>query len=207
MATKKVAQSKAEKITAAVAADKAKTKIAAAQVYNDIMLDLETLSTDTDGAIVSIGAVRFNENSIDDNSFYRVITIQSNIDEGRTISGSTLKWWLSQDAKAKAMFQDETAVSLGQALDEFRDWVGADAKTARVWGNGADFDNAMVKHAYANQGAPWEFYNSRCFRTIKELPAAKKVPKPANAGAHNALFDAYAQAQHLQLIWAAGVGK
>ena len=203
MATKKAAPSKGDLI----AAGKNKAAAAIVHAYGDIMVDLETLSTDTDGAIVSIGAVRFNETSISDSSFYRVITIQSNIDEGRTISGNTLKWWLSQDAKAKAMFQDESAVSLEQALDEFRAWVGADAKTVRMWGNGADFDCAMIKHAYGNQGAPWEFYNSRCFRTIKELPAAKKVPKPKNDGAHNALFDALAQAQHLQAIWAAGVGR
>lgn len=193
-----------QKPIAEVLASKSRFKV---ERYDDIMLDNETLGTDVDSVILSIGAVRFNETSIADEAFYRVITIQSNLDEGRTIMPSTLRWWLDQDARAKAVLDDPNQIPLGQALDEFREWIGNDCKTIKMWGNGADFDCAMIKHAYGRQAAPWQFYNTRCFRTVKELPAAKLIPKPANTLAHNALADAIAQATHLQAIWAAGVGK
>ena len=173
----------------------------------DIMIDLETLHTETQGVILSIGACRFNDLDIDNEGFYRAITIQSNLDEGRTISPSTLRWWLDQTDKAKAVLDDPKAIPLGQALDELRDWIGPRWEGVRVWGNGADFDIAMVKHAYGQQQTPWKFWNVRCFRTIKNMESAKSVPAPVNAGAHNALFDAIAQAQHLQAMWKAGVGK
>lgn len=172
--------------------------------FDDIMIDLETLSTDVDGCILSIGACKFNADEIGNNGFYRAITLQSNLDEHRTISPSTLLWWLGQTEKAKAVLTDAAAVPLGQALDELREWIGPNWDQKRVYGNGADFDISMVKHAYNRQDTPWLFYNVRCFRTIKSSDAAKRVPKPVNAGAHNALWDAVAQAQHLQAIWKAG---
>lgn len=193
--------------TAMDAATPKKTRI----VMDDVMLDLETLDTAVTAAILSIGACRFNETEIDGEGFYRAITIQSNIDEHRTISGNTLAWWVGQGEKAKRVFADPAAVPLGQALDELRAWLGTpvEAKNKRVYGNGSNFDISILDHAYAagGQTSPWEFYNVRCFRTLKSLPSARNVPKPENVLAHNALFDAIAQAQHLQALWAAGVGK
>lgn len=177
--------------------------------FDHIMLDLETLDTAVHGVILSIGAVKFNEQTISDEAFYRVVTIDSNLSEGRTISPSTLRWWLDQSDKAKAVFDAPNKVTLDLALAEFRTWGGDPLEWDhnKVWGNGSDFDCAMIAHAYGQQGAPWKFYNTRCFRTIKSMASAKAVPKPENQGVHNALFDALAQAQHLQAIWAAGIGK
>ena len=59
--------------------------------FDHVMIDLETLDTLPHAVILSIGAVKFNEKNIDDGAFYRVITIQSNLDEHRTISPSTLR--------------------------------------------------------------------------------------------------------------------
>jgi len=177
--------------------------------FDHVMIDLETLDTLSHGVILSIGAVKFNEKNIDDAAFYRVVTVQSNLDEHRTISESTLRWWMDQDAQAKAVFSHKERVPLGDALDELRAWGGSplDWEHTQVWGNGSDFDCAMLAHAYGQQGTPWKFWNVRCFRTIKSMPSAKAVPKPANPAAHNALADALFQAKHLQAIWAAGIGK
>lgn len=170
-------------------------------VGDDIMIDLETLSTDVDGVILSIGACRFNIDQVDDAGFYRTITIDSNLAEHRTISPSTLKWWMTQGDKARAVLNDPDAVSLEQALSDLRDWLGPHTANIRVWGNGADFDISMLKHAFGQQAAPWAFYNVRCFRTIKSMAQAKNVPKVDPVIAHHALYDAIAQAQHLQAIW------
>lgn len=175
--------------------------------YNDIMMDLETLSTAVDCAIVSIGAVRFNADTIADDKFYRIISIESNLAQGRVVSADTLRWWLEQDAQAKAVFNDPNQMHISAALSDFQKWIGADAETVNVWSNGADFDIAIMANAYAKSGTPtpWKFYNTRCFRTIKSTPATTAVPKPKNFGKHNALLDAINQAQHLQLIWKAAV--
>lgn len=172
---------------------------------DDVMIDLETLDTAVTGVILSIGACRFDADGIADDGFYRRVTIESNMAEGRTISASTLRWWMEQsDAARQAAFSTKDSVPLEQALDEFREWLGTDKisrENMRVHGNGADFDIAMLAHAYGQQGTPWQFYNVRCYRTIKSEPRFKAIPRVAPTIAHHALYDAIAQAQHLQNIW------
>jgi hypothetical protein len=165
------------------------------------MIDCETLGTTASAVILSIGAVKFDLNSdaIDDNGFYSSATIESNLDLGRRIQEDTLLWWLKQPAAAQQVFH-EAKVPLSDSLIELSDWIGAD--DCHVWSNGADFDLPMISHAYSQIGVevPWKFWNSRCFRTYKNLPGAKDIRVPPLGVKHNALSDAYQQAQTIQAI-------
>jgi hypothetical protein len=164
---------------------------------NNIMLDLETLDTATTGVILSIGAVGFDKRGLG-KEFYHTIRAQSAIDAGLTISGDTFKWWMGQKGEArKALFENN--VDLQDALVAFRGWIDAhfDTKQVEVWGNGADFDNAMLQHAYAKLGmeAPWKFWNNRCYRTACDILGPG--PRKQEGVFHNALDDARSQAKHL----------
>lgn len=165
-----------------------------------VMIDLESLGTIANAVILSIGAVKFDLNSkhIADDGFYASISIDSNIHAGRQISESTLIWWMGQTTTAQAVFR-EPKVSLEDALSNLTDWFGPD-DSQTVWSNGADFDLPMLAHAYAGFGweTPWKFFNSRCVRTYRALPAAQGLPKLAND--HNALRDAINQAKLVQAI-------
>ena len=173
--------------------------------FTDLMIDFETLDTVASAVILSIGAVRFNIDTgeIDDRGFYASITVESNLAMGRTISDSTLKWWMQQSPAAQAVFT-EPKTTLELALGEFYEWFGPEDKDMRVWSNGADFDIPMLAHAARgfDWELPWKFWNHKCFRTLKGLPAAKRaksIPPPKTA--HNALDDALAQATHACAIW------
>lgn len=164
-----------------------------------VMLDLETLSTKKNAAIAAIGAVGFTNTGVSDQSFYRVIKLQSCEDLGLHISASTVGWWVQQDAQARAMFADKGAVSLTQALADFTGWY-ASISGDEVWGNGSDFDNVILTSAYdaVKIARPWMYHQDRCFRTLKNLPrkevydaAAAQVPTVVK---HNALDDAAWQA-------------
>lgn len=164
---------------------------------NDIMLDLETLDTRPTAAILSIGAVFFGQAGLGE-EFYRTITLDSCTEAGLSVSGDTFMWWMGQKGEArKALF--ENPVPLAQALAEFTEWVHTKGKPGdtRVWGNGADFDNAILRHAYTKLGepAPWKYYNSRCYRTACEMLNAP--PRTQDGVHHNALDDAKSQARHL----------
>jgi hypothetical protein len=173
---------------------------------NNVMVDLETLGTVANSVIMSIGAVRFDleTDKIDDAAFYASISIDSNIRAGRQISEATLLWWLGQPTGAQMVFHEQKE-SLEGALESFTEWFGAGAAGAgktNIWSNGADFDLPMLAHAYDTLGweTPWVFYNSRCVRTYKNLPAAKNVPKQEFGVKHNALHDAINQVKHVQAI-------
>lgn len=177
-----------------------------------VMIDLETLGTVADAVILSIGAVKFDLDSaaIDDAGFYASVSIDSNLQAKRRIQEDTLLWWFKQDIEAQTVFH-ESKQTLGVALADFADWLGDGQK--HVWSNGADFDLPMLAHAFTSHGmeVPWAFWNSNCFRTYKKLPGAKLIRAPLTGVKHNALADAFNQAQTLQMIqhklFGAGAGK
>lgn len=157
-----------------------------------VMIDLETLDTATTAAIVSIGAVRFSKDGVDNfDTFYRAVNWSAA--KPRSISRDTLAWWLVQPAEVQAALKDERAVPLPQALVEFRDWLGADAE---VWAGPANFDLSILQNAYEQFQlyTPWQFFNTRCYTTLRRMNP--NIPRVASDVPHNALEDARAQAQH-----------
>ena len=165
----------------------------------DVMLDLETMGTGPQAAIVAIGAVEFDAQSqLIGEEFYVVVDLESSVAHGGVIDASTVLWWLKQSDAARAAF-DRSGTSLTAALIQFSSWMTARAprENVRVWGNGAAFDNVILASAYrqANITQPWLFWNDRCYRTVKALSPA--VTMQRNGTHHNALDDAESQARHL----------
>lgn len=163
-----------------------------------VMLDLETLDTGPDAAIISIGAVAFDRQTltIDDGTFYQAITIGT---VTGVIDPDTVEWWMQQSAEARAVFKDPTAVPESHALLAFSDWVrdvsGPALDQVEVWGNGAAFDNVILRATYARNGyiPPWKWRNDRCYRSVKALfPSVDAAP--LYSVRHNALDDAMTQA-------------
>lgn len=159
---------------------------------NNVMIDLETMDTEPTAAIVSIGAVRFDNSGIND-KFYIIIDLQNAVDYGLTMSPSTVQWWISQANKTDT-FDSSKSNSLHVALASFAKWI---CENARVWGNGSDFDNVILSNAYNACGitVPWKYYNNMCYRTIKNLAPDIKIDRIGTH--HNALGDAESQALHL----------
>lgn len=169
---------------------------------NDVMIDLETLDTASSSVILSIGAVRFDIEQID--SFGPTFSAHLKLRDQlcfnkQTISESTLFWWLSQSEEARNSLVSQDRVLSHEALLDFSQFI---TPTDRIWGNGADFDNAILANAYIAAGldVPWRHVNNRCYRTLKTC--FPYISKPEFVGiAHNAVDDAKNQARHLQRIW------
>lgn len=167
-----------------------------------VMIDLETMGNKPDAPIVSIGACRFDENGVGEDTFYRQITLQSSVDAGATMDPDTVIWWMRQDADARAAIFDAGGVDEWIALCDFDNWMQAESEISGVWGNGAAFDNVILAQAYRRHGeqVPWQFYQDRCYRTFKNFSDVQMVREGTH---HNALDDAISQAKHLIAIWAA----
>lgn len=176
-----------------------------------MMLDLETMSTEPNAAIVAIGAVMFDARGTTPEkqigpSFYAAISLASNERFGRHISASTVTWWLKQEPQARLEVANAN-LDLREALMMLQSWCGTqcDQGVLKVWGNGSDFDNVILNSAYKEQRllAPWKYSHNRCYRTMRAcLP---KVDVPFAGVYHNALDDAINQARYLiQAVQAAG---
>lgn len=168
-------------------------------LMDNVMLDLETLDTRSSGVIVSIGAVWFDGVDRLGKEFYRVLDLSDQCKYGRTISPDTLKWWFKQSDAARAVMS-APPVKTSQALADFVDFIGEGDKYAKVWGNGADFDNIMLGGLYDTYGVakPWSYSKNRCFRTLKNL--IEMTPPDREGTHHNALDDARYQAVWANLI-------
>lgn len=156
------------------------------------MIDLETMDTAPTAAIVSIGAVQFDKSGVLD-EFYAIIDLQSSVDWGLTMSPSTVQWWISQKNKTDTFDGDKSDL-LPAVLRGFANWLPKDCK---VWGNGADFDNVILRNAYdaCSIPLPWKYYNNACYRTMKNLAPTANISRIGIH--HNALDDAKSQALHL----------
>jgi hypothetical protein len=165
------------------------------------MLDLETMGTCPDAAIMAIGAVYFDKDRIE-SRFYEVIDLDSCVDSGGIMEASTVLWWMVQNDAARKAITSQ-GVSVLTALQHFNAWCQSlgEKKDLAVWGNGSDFDNVLLNATYSRMGMalPWYYYNNRCYRTIKSLYPDIKIRREGTK--HNALNDAENQANHLMDIF------
>ncbi len=164
----------------------------------NVMIDLETMGTDPNSAIIAIGAVSFDEHGVYGED-YNVVDLADSVSEGLVINPATVLWWMKQSDEARAEFSSDYAMPLRQALEFFSAFfhrVGG----KELWGNGSDFDNVILANAYRTVGkkAPWGFWNNRCYRTMKNVYCDIEMERGGTH--HNALDDAKSQATHLIAI-------
>lgn len=177
----------------------------------DIMLDLETLSSAPDAAIVAIGACTF---ATDGSTlklrriFRQVVMPDSSQKAGGRIDALTVVWWMGQSQEAREAWTSAPARTIQSALEQFAIWCEPDFpdERVRVWGNGAGFDNVILRGAYdrCSIAPPWRHQDDRCYRTLKNL--RPDVPFERIGVAHEAADDAVSQAVHAERIFAAMKG-
>ncbi len=171
-----------------------------------LMIDLETMGKNPDAPIISIGAIFFDPQTGDMGpEFSKTIDLET---AGGVIDRDTIKWWLKQSREAQsAIMTDE--IPLDDALLQLREFIDENSGEffVQVWGNGANFDNTILRRSYERQGipCPWRYYNDRDVRTIVELGKAidfdARTAIPFEGELHNALDDARYQAKYVSVIW------
>ena len=160
------------------------------------MVDLETLATTPNAAILSIGAVTFDPNSsnIYDDFYYRVELesfdgLDSFIDDG------TIEWWSKQDKDAQEeAFNPEGRVDIRQVIDDFYKFCMG---STHFWSHGSTFDIIILEHYFRQLGKPypWSFWQVRDTRTLFDLGYDPEMPQ---TNKHHALEDAVRQAVGVQ---------
>ncbi|ENG6876993.1 3'-5' exoribonuclease [Escherichia coli] len=176
------------------------------RVWIHLSVDLETMGTNPDAPINSIGGTFFDPATGEMGpEFSKAIDLETS---GGIIDRKTIKWWAKRSREAQsAIFTDE--ISLDVALRLFIEFIEKNSGGCfvQVWGNGANFDNVILRRSYERQGipCPWLYYNDRDVRTIVELGNAigfdVRMAIPFEGVPHNALDDARHQAKQVSAIW------
>lgn len=173
----------------------------------DIHVDIETLGTRPDSVVLSIGAAFRHPQTKELITYHQAIEPSQ---PDRHIDADTLAWWMepAQEA-AGAALRGADKLPLGVTLHQFTQWLEEhvpERECRVVWGNGSDFDNAILTHAYRTheQAVPWDFWNNQSLRTLKLVESRLCARLKRNTAsrvrpgmAHSAVEDAKAQ-----LLWA-----
>ncbi|HEA6330166.1 TPA: 3'-5' exoribonuclease [Escherichia coli] len=176
------------------------------RMWDHLMIDLETMGKNPDAPIASIGAVFFDPQTGEIGpEFSKIIDMDTC---GGTVDISTIKWWLKQSREAQsAILTDE--IPLDDALLQFREFIDENSGESfvQVWGNGANFDNVILRRSYERQEipCPWRYTNDRDVRTMVALGLVMDFDArnviTFEGERHNALHDARYQAKYVSAIW------
>lgn len=168
-----------------------------------LMIDGETPDTATTTSFLTLAAVPFTvEEGIlsKEHCFYERASLDSLKTYGFTVAPGTLGWWELQDKVAyNEAFGGTDSISV--MLEKFCEYcIGLknllDNQEIAVWGNGATFDNVILRNSLQKLKfiVPWSYRNDYCYRTLKNL--FSELTHTYTGTKHNALDDAYNQAQH-----------
>ena len=165
------------------------------------MIDLETLSTNPDAVILTVGGVKFNPyTSVEPSQgMYFRVDVDSQTAMGRHVMQDTLDWWGRQDPEImEEALGDKDRISLDEMVKTLNKWcVGVDV----FWCQGPLFDYAILQNIYAQMKipVPWNYWQIRDSRTLFSL--VPRDPDEKRTGLHNALEDCYFQAKKVQKVY------
>lgn len=165
-----------------------------------ICIDIETLSTKSNAAILSIGAVIFDpyaENMDQVEAFYKKVSYDSCENAGLVVDDSTMAWWAKQEQTLiDDTFNDDGREDLIQVLKDLNVFCRGGT---HFWAKSPSFDCVILETVagLVNLGVPWSYPQTRDCRTIYDL-ADPELPKQT---VHSALEDAYNQAKGVQTVY------
>lgn len=164
------------------------------------MIDLETLSTNPDAVILTVGGVKFDPYSSMkpyDEMYFRV-DVDSQTNMGRDVMQFTLDWWAQQPKEImEEALGEKDRISLTQMVKNINKFsVGVDV----FWCQGPLFDYAILQNFYKQMDhpVPWQYWQIRDSRTLFSLVPREKEKRQ---GLHNALEDCKFQAQKVQKVY------
>lgn len=168
----------------------------------DVMIDIETLATTPNSAILTIAAVKFNRKDeikplekLD--TFYSRIQHGSCQKLGMYVDVETVRWWNLQttDAKYEA-FDNPDRTHIKDSLLKLADFLKG---CKCVWANSPNFDCVILENAFklCEIEVPWKFWNLRDCRTVYDLGKVNLKSFSSLKDSHNALNDSYNQIRAL----------
>ena len=165
------------------------------------MIDLETLSTNPDATILTVGGVKFDPytNAEPSQGMYFRVDVDSQTKMGRDVMQETMDWWAQQPKEiSEEALGDNDRINLDDMIKKINKFsVGVDV----FWCQGPLFDYAILQNLYAQMGqpCPWNYWAIRDSRTLFNL--VPRDPNEKRTGLHNALEDCYFQAKKVQQVY------
>lgn len=179
-------------------------------VYDDVMIDIETMSLHPHRAtILSIGMIEFDASRVQQLWIGRrellVPDFMAQLVLGRRVDPGTQEFWAEQSIEAsRHWLEPETTTPLIDTIRLVREFC-LDKK--RVWANGTQFDLSNILGLAEDIGEKnlWHYQAPRDMRTfVRETEATRLVPSDAldiPGVPHEPIYDCIAQATQVWTHW------
>lgn len=181
-----------------------KSRLITSELEDNISIDIETLSTRTNAAVVEVGLIKFKKDAssltITDAAVYNIPVRLYNNQVAYHIDQSTIDWWHTASGRDLYNLPGTLSdLSLLEHKNQLRNLIKSRFIGANYFTRGV-FDLPILANLISNFDPVAEDF--RChhdIRTLHSIPKVKRLtPKPKNN--HNALVDAM---HNIQVIAAA----
>ena len=199
------------------------TSVKQTPMFTDVMIDIESASTEPNALILSIGLVKFNmftgcssnlsceilidvseffEFTQDENHTQTTISYKTGTSSPYHIARDTITWWNTQSNQTRQhTFCNGQRVNISDALHQINTFCSTDetTKIERFWAQGINFDPVVLEFAFKQNSIKpcWSYYQWRDSRTVSSLVPRYIWPKRNSLEAHDALSDCHYQIQVL----------
>ena len=166
---------------------------------NYVMLDLQTLGTDSDAVICQIGACWFDNDGTIGETFACNVDVNHIQQYGFKYSGSAIQFWLKQPKEVQETLFDPKPIFIGDALNLLNEFMKG---VHWVWSH-SNFDFVIIQNAYKKMKIEPSFHykTSADIRTLDKLAKMcgyKNEKEFVREGEkHNALSDCKFQVQYV----------
>lgn len=155
-----------------------------------LMIDIETMGTQINAAVLSIAAVQFYPVSTEEESeqvekdrFYEKIdpVCYKNTRNCFSMDVETIKWWTKQ--KTEVMQEAWSGTNnIEKVINDLLLWINSkcsNKRDLRVWSHGKEFDLPILENVirFVGQNVPWSMINTRDTRTIYDIPILRVFPE------------------------------
>lgn len=169
-----------------------------------LMADIESLDIGSRSVVLQVAlyGLDADEDEILEDYVWSFLPIQPQLDliQPRTISASTLLWWMQQSDEARAMFEknvledfENLPVMMRHLTREFTRMTSK-YSNYELWARGPQFDVVNLESLYADCGmrAPWKYDSVRDLRTLMKQAGLSTgdVDPPHGFIPHQASWDA-----------------
>lgn len=173
---------------------------------NHIMVDIETLSTAKNAAILQIAMQQFCPAT---GQLFESINVKFDAEEvfndtrfDKSYS-TTIEFWHQKmnSAVRNQVWNEGERHHMSQGLQLIYNFVRS-IPQAKVWGNGPAFDLAIIVNAFEtfSYPLPWVYYNERCVRTITNIDRDYAKSIQFEGLQHDALDDCKHQIKMISAI-------
>lgn len=162
-----------------------------------IVIDIETLGRRNDAAVTQVGIVIADENFDVLDSYLIQVTPDAWNTCDRTFTGETLLWWMEQKNTPTSKKPTHIVHSYKYLVDKlYQIFDRYNTEDTTIWTKGT-MDLFCIKDLceYFDMNTPWEFWQPRDIRTVKDFIKEWKTFENNN---HNALDDALNQLRELK---------